>query len=50
MMEFSSAAYHIKKHRKHSKRLMTVYVELTNLAQSSEIDSKTWILLAKIDP
>jgi len=36
-MESSSAACHIKRHRKHSKRLMTVCVELTNLVQNLEI-------------
>ena len=40
MMESSSAAYHIKRHRKHSKRLMVVCAELTNLVQNLEIDSK----------
>jgi len=40
MMESSSVACHIKRHRKHSKRLMTVCVELTNLVQNLEIDSK----------
>ena len=40
MMESSPAACHIKRHRKHSKRLMRVCVELTNLVQNLEIDSK----------
>jgi len=40
MMESSSAAYHIKRRRKHSKRLMMVRAELTNLVQSLKIDSK----------
>ena len=30
--------FHTKKHRWHSKKLMTVYVELTNLVQNLEID------------
>jgi len=33
-------ACHIKRHRKHSKRLMTLCAELTNLAQSSKTDSE----------
>ena len=40
MMESSSAAYHIKRHMKHSKRLVMVCVELTNLLQNLEIDSE----------
>jgi len=47
MMESSSAAYHIKRHRKHSKRLMTVYAELTNLVQSLEIDSEYWNIISQ---
>ena len=39
-MESSSAACHIKKHRKHSKWLMTVCVELTNIVQNLEIGSE----------
>ena len=39
-MESSSAACHIKKHKKYSKKLMMVCVELTNLVQNLEIDSK----------
>ena len=42
-------AYHIKKHRKHSKRLMMVCAELTNLAKARRSTSKTWVLLAKDD-
>ena len=40
MMKSSSAACHIKRHRKHSKWLVMVCVELTNLVQNLEIDSK----------
>jgi len=45
MMEFSSTAYHIKRHRKHSKRLMTVCAELTNLVQSLVIDFEDWDII-----
>ena len=44
------AAYHIKRHRKHSKRFMTVCAELTNLIQSSEINSENLGILAEDDP
>ena len=40
MMESSSAAYHMKRQKKHSKRLMTICLEVTNLVQNLEIDSK----------
>jgi len=49
-MESSSAAYHIKRHRKRSKRLMTVCAEVINLAQNLGIDSKDWDIIAKDDP
>ena len=39
-MESSSAACHIKKHKKYSKRLMTACVELINLVQNLGIDSE----------
>jgi len=40
MMKSSSATYHIKRYKRHSKMLMTVCVELTKLVQSLEIDSE----------
>jgi len=40
MMESSSAACHIKRHRKHSKRLITIFVGLNKLVQNLETDSK----------
>jgi len=40
VMESFSAACHTKSHRKYSKKLMTVCVELTNLVQNLEIDSE----------
>jgi len=36
MMEYYSDAFHIKRHRRHSKNLMTVCAEFTNLDLSSE--------------
>ena len=50
MMESSSIVCHTKKHMRHSKKLMTVCVELTNLVQNLEITPKTGLLLAKDDP
>jgi len=47
MMESSSVAYHIKRHRKHSKRLMTVCAELINLVQNLEIDSEDWDIIGQ---
>ena len=46
-MEFSSGAYHIKRHMKHLKRLMMVHAELTNLIQSLEIDSENWDIIGQ---
>jgi len=40
MMESSSATYHIKRHMRHSKRLMMACADLTNLVQSLVIDSE----------
>ena len=40
MMESSFTACHIKRHKKHLERLMMVCVELTNLVQNLEIDSR----------
>ena len=45
MMESSSAAYHIKRYRKHSKRLMIVCAELTNLVQNLGIDSEDYNII-----
>jgi len=45
MMESSSIACHIKRYRKHSKRLMMVCAELTNLVQNLEIDSEDWDII-----
>jgi len=45
MIESSSSAYHIKRHRKHSKRLIIVYAELTNLVQNLGIDSEDWDII-----
>jgi len=39
-----------KEGRKHSKRLMTVCVELTNLVQNLEIDSKDLDIIGQNDP
>jgi len=36
MMESCSDAFHTKRHRKHSRKLMLVYAELTKLDLSSE--------------
>jgi len=36
-MESYSNAFYIKRHRRHSKKLMMVYVELTNPDLSSKI-------------
>ena len=36
-MESYSATFHTKRHMRHSRKLMMVYVELTNLDLSSEI-------------
>jgi len=47
MMESSSTAYHIKRHRRHSKRLMTVCVELTNLVKNLKIDSEDWDIIGQ---
>jgi len=47
MVESSSATYHTKKHRRHSKKFMTVCVELTNLVQNLEIDSKDWVIIGQ---
>ena len=47
MMESSSAAYHIKRHMKHSKRLMMECAELTNLVQNLEIDSDDWDIIGQ---
>ena len=47
MMEFSSAAYHIKRHMKHSKKLMTVCAELTNLIQNLGIDFEDWDIIGQ---
>jgi len=47
MIESSSAAYHIKRHMRHSKRLMMVCAELINLVQSLEMDSKDWDIICQ---
>jgi len=47
MMKFSSVACHVKRLRKHSKRLMTVCAELTNLVQNLEIDSEDWDIIGQ---
>ena len=47
MMESSSAAYHIKRHMRHSKRLMMACADLTNLVQSLVIDSKDWDIICQ---
>jgi len=47
MMESSSAGYHIKRHKKYSKRLMTVCAELINLVKSSEIDSEDMGIISR---
>ena len=47
MMESSSAAYHTKRHRKYSKRLMTVCVELISLVRSLEINSQDWGIIGQ---
>jgi len=47
MMESSSAACHKKRHRKYSKRFMTVCVELTSLVQNLEIDSEDWDIIGQ---
>ena len=46
-MESSSAACHIKRHNKYSKRLMTACVELTNLVQKLKIDSEAWDIIGQ---
>ena len=45
MMESSSAACHIKRHRKYSKRLTMVCVEFTNLVKNLEIDYEDWDII-----
>jgi len=47
MMESFSAAYHIKRHMKHSKRLITVCAELTNQVQNLKIDSEDWDIIGQ---
>ena len=47
MMESSSVACHTKKHMRHSKKLMTVCVELTSSVQNLEIDSKDWDIIGQ---
>jgi len=48
MMESSSVAYHMNKHRRHSKKLMMVCMELTNPVQNLEIDSEDWDIIGQI--
>jgi len=45
MMKSSSTAYHIKRHRKRSKRLITLCAELTNLVQKLRIDFEDWDII-----
>jgi len=47
LMESSSADYHIKRHRKHSKWLMMVSAKLTNLVQILETDSENWDIISQ---
>jgi len=47
MIESSSVACHMKTLRKHSKRLTTVCVELTNPVENLEIDSEDWDIIGQ---
>ena len=47
MMESSSAACHIKRHKKHSKRLVMICADLTSMVQSFEIDSEDWDIIGQ---
>ena len=46
-MKSSSAACHIKRYMKHSKRLMMVYVKLTNQVQNMKINSKNLDIISQ---
>jgi len=50
MMKSSSAAYHIKRHTKHLKKLITVCAELTSLFQSLVIDFEDLDIIGQRDP
>ena len=42
-----STAFHTKRHRRYSKKLMKIHAGLTNPNLNLETTPKTWLLLAK---
>jgi len=47
MMKYCSDAFHTKRHRRHSKKLMIVYAGLTNPDPSSEIVSEDLAIIGR---
>ena len=47
MIESYSDAFHTKRHRKHSKKLMMVCAEFTNSDPTSEIDPKDLAIIGR---